>query len=224
MGVAANIARIREELLQLSDQPVRLVAVSKYSDVAQMREAFYAGCTEFGEARVQDALKKKSALENDADIKNGARWHFIGHLQTNKVKRCVGQFELLHSVDSLHLAESVSAESVKQNVDQSILVQVKILADETKGGYNVESIKNDFAKIIGLPNIVVKGLMTMTPLTDDQQTREFCFRELAKLRTLLTNLYGIPLPELSMGMSDDWRTAIKCGATIIRIGRAIFDI
>jgi pyridoxal phosphate enzyme (YggS family) len=218
MSVADNLARIRQTI---GASPVKLVAVSKSATPAQIEEAFNAGVTEFGESRIQDALKKMSSLP--PSVATNSRWHFIGHLQTNKVRQAVGKFALIHSVDSLHLAEEISRVAAKLGITQSILLQVKIVDDNSKGGFTPETLRQSFDQLRRLPNIRIEGLMTITPLTDDVSVWKRCFTGLKELKDELTKTYDLKLSELSMGMSADWQEAIACGATMVRLGRAIFD-
>jgi pyridoxal phosphate enzyme (YggS family) len=217
MSVAENITRIREGF---GSQPVKLIAVTKHAQLSQIEEAFTSGVTEFGENRVQDALTRMEALE--AKLPQ-ARWHFIGHLQTNKVKLAVGRFSLIQSVDSFKLAQEISKSAKQKEIIQSILLQVKMLPDPSKSGFTPEELRRDFAKIISLENIECHGLMTITPLDVDTTNRHFCFSGLRDLRDELVATHGMQLPELSMGMSDDWQDAVQCGATMVRIGSAIFQ-
>lgn len=218
MSVAANITRIRE---QFGESKASLVAVSKYVGADKVAEAFEVGVTEFGESRIQDALQKQT--EVPPHMAEHIHWHFIGHLQTNKVKKAVGNFHLIHSVDSFRLAEEISKEAVRQGITQSILLQAKIVLDENKSGFSPDELKSTFAEIMNLPGIKIEGLMTMSPLTDEKSVWTECFSGLKTLRDELEEAYSVKLPELSMGMSDDWMEALKCGATMVRIGRAIFE-
>lgn len=218
MSVAANIARIRKEF---GDSKAALIAVSKYVGVEKMVEAFEVGVTEFGESRIQDALQKQTDVP--PHMAEHIHWHFIGHLQTNKVKKTVGNFKLIHSVDSFRLAEEISKEAVRLGILQAILLQAKIVRDENKSGFSPEDLKACFAQIMNLPGIKIEGLMTMSPLTDEKSVWRECFLGLKSLRDELEKSYSVSLPELSMGMSDDWIEALKCGATMVRIGRAIFE-
>lgn len=215
--VAANLAKVREAI---DDQAVRLIAVTKHATNAQIEEAFSLGLSEFGESRVQDALKKREELPPHVAL--NSNWHFIGHLQSNKVKQAVGNFALIHSVDSLSLAEEVSRIAVQKGTTQSILLQVKILADDSKSGFTKEDLRQNLSTILALPSIKVEGLMTITPLTNDPKLWHKSFSGLSALRDQLNSEFSISLKELSMGMSDDWREAIICGSTMIRLGRAIF--
>lgn len=217
MSVADNLARIREVI---GVQPVTLVAVTKRAKPDQIEEAWKNGVTEFGENRIQDADKRKQMLPTSVAV--GANWHFIGHLQTNKVRKAVGSFALIHSVDSLRLAEEISSEAGKKNFVQPVLIQVKILQDDTKSGYTPHELRKEFAAILSLPSIKVEGLMTISPLSDDRAVWRKCFNGLRELRDELESTHEVRLKELSMGMSADWREAVDCGATMVRLGQAVF--
>src|SRR5271163_1431975 len=170
MSVTENIARIRE---RFSSHSVRLIAVTKNARNKQIEEAFDSGVTEFGESRVQDALKKMDAMP--PWLMEKASWHFIGHLQTNKVKQTVGKFSLIHSVDSLRLAQEISRMSQIKQINQPILLQVKLAPDSTKSGFDPEELKACFREIVNLPNIECKGLMTITPKDATGELRQKCF-------------------------------------------------
>jgi PLP dependent protein len=219
MSVTENITRIRE---RFSSHSVRLIAVTKNARNKQIEEAFNAGVTEFGESRVQDAIKKMDAMP--PWLMEKASWHFIGHLQTNKVKQAVGKFALIHSVDSLRLAQEISRISQIKQINQPILLQVKLAPDESKSGFAPEELKAQIHEIINLPHIECKGLMTITPKDATGKLRQKCFTGLKQLRDDLEKDTGINLPELSMGMSDDWQEALACGSTMLRVGTAIFHV
>lgn len=218
MSVAANLALIRD---YLGEQPVKLIAVSKAASISQVEEAIECGVTDFGENRVQDALKKIQTLS--PHMVQNTNWHFIGHLQTNKVKQVVGNFALIHSVDSLRLAKEISATALKKNLVQPILLQVMVLPDPEKSGFSVDELKSSMDELIALEGVKIEGLMTITPFTDDRAVWTECFNRLRNLRNELSQAHGIELKELSMGMTNDWRDAVTCGATMVRIGRAIFQ-
>jgi PLP dependent protein len=217
MSVAANLARIRDTI---GCSEVRLVAVTKNVAMAHVEEAFKNGVTEFGENRVLDAVEKQNAVP--PYMADKIRWHFIGHLQTNKVKKVVGNFALIHSVDSLRLAEEISREAQKRSIEQPILLQVKVVEDNTKSGFSPEELKAQFETIRALPNLKIEGLMTMAPFVDDQNVWRQCFNGAKQLRDELETAHGVKLKELSMGMSDDFQEAVRCGATMVRLGRAVF--
>jgi pyridoxal phosphate enzyme (YggS family) len=218
MSVADNLARIREAL---GSRPVQLIAVTKRASASQVEDAFAHGVTEFGENRVQDALARKEMLP--PPVATGSNWHFIGRLQTNKVKQVIGNFSLIHSVDSLHLAQEISRTAEKKGLVQPILLQVKIAEDPSKAGLSVEDLKQILPEVLKLSHVKVQGLMTIAPLTEDRFVWRRCFVGLKELRDELSRTHGVELKELSMGMTDDWQEAVAAGATMIRLGRAIFE-
>lgn len=214
--MADNLARVRG---MLDGRPVKLVAVTKNASLTQIEEAFRSGVTEFGENRVQDALKKCNQLP--PYIVEHVNWHFLGHLQTNKVKQTVGRFVLIHSVDSLRLAEELSRTACINTI-QPILLQVKLVEDPSKSGFTPATLRAQIREIMSLPSLHIQGLMTIAPFTNDRFIWRRCFNGLKELRDELVKEHGVDLHELSMGMTADWREAIDCGSTIIRLGRAIF--
>ncbi len=218
MSVAANLTRIREKL---EGANVTLIAVSKYASLEQMIEVFKHGVTEFGESRVQDALDKQESMP--PDMAQYIHWHFIGHLQTNKVARVAGRFALIHSVDSLRLAKELNSAAAKASVVQPILIQVKMLEDPGKSGFSPEELRKNFTELKSFSSLRIDGLMTMAPLVENEEIWKECFCGLRNLRDELRKTFDIDLNELSMGMSDDWQVAVTCGATMIRIGRSIFE-
>lgn len=217
MSVAANLARIKETL---GTAPVTLVAVTKNVGIASIEEAFRSGVTEFGENRVQDALEKQQHVP--PHMADKIHWHLIGHLQTNKVKKVIGKFELIHSVDSFHLAQEISTQAQEKSQVQPVLLQVKIIDDPTKSGFHPDELKGRFAELLALPGVRIDGLMTMAPLTEDTAVWQSSFCGLKELRDELSARFGVALKELSMGMTQDWQEAVKCGSTMIRLGRAVF--
>ncbi len=218
MSVADNLARIKETI---GNRPIKLVAVTKSARPAQVEEAYRLGVRDFAENRVVDAFSKQDQLP--PELVSSSNWHFIGHLQTNKVKQAVGRFALIQSVDSLRLAKEISKVASTNNGAQAILLQVKLAEDPSKSGYSVKQLKEEFEDLKKLPNVRIDGLMTISPLTDDKQVWRKCFIGLKELREDLEKTYDVSLKELSMGMSTDWQEAINCGATMVRIGRAIFQ-
>jgi hypothetical protein len=205
-------------------QPVTVIAVSKYATVEQMVEAYQAGIRHFGENKVQDALSKIAVLPSE--FKKDVHWHFIGSLQTNKVKKTIGHFERIHSVDSLHLAAAISKANEEEQQKQAILIQVNSTGDPSRHGVLPAQTRELLPKILALPGITVRGFMTLAPgeasITEDITTLERVFCGLRDLRNELTDEFAINLPDLSMGMSHDYVHALKCGATIIRIGNMLF--
>jgi len=193
---------------ELIRKGVTVVAVSKNQPVPKILELYNQGCRDFGESRVQEWELKKKVLPDDIV------WHFIGTLQKNKAQKVVGHVGLIHSVDSLELAERISMLSVKKNIVSKILLEVNTSGESTKHGFfenelAIEAIKN-------LPGISVEGLMTMAANTEDEEKIRASFRKLRELKEKYA------LKELSMGMSHDYRIAIEEGATIIRVGSLLF--
>lgn len=219
MSVASNLARIRGAM---GGHKVTLIAVAKSASLTQIEEAFENGVTEFGENRIQDAIDRRSKLPEQ--IATNSNWHFIGHLQTNKVKKAVGYFQLIHSVDSLRLATEISLEAAKKNIVQAVLLQVKILPDDTKSGYTPETLRKELVDLLSLSNIKIEGLMTISPLIEDRDMWFQCFNGLRNLRDELAEKHSIELKELSMGMSADWLEAVDAGSTMVRLGSAIFQV
>ena len=199
---------------------VRLIAVTKTVDIDLIRKAVDIGLRELGENRVQEAQKKISNLKSE--ISNSKIiWHLIGHLQKNKVKTAVGLFDLIHSVDSLELAEEINSQSAKIGKVQRVLIQVKLSEEETKHGAAENDLFALLRKITALGNVKPEGLMTMPPFFDEPERARPYFRRLSELRKEAEKK-GFRLPELSMGMSNDFEVAIEEGATMVRVGTAIF--
>lgn len=216
--VSKNLSDIKREIAPYNP---RIIAVTKYFDEKGIVEAFNAGLRDFGENRVQDALEKISKLEEA--VKKESRFHLIGHLQSNKVKKAVGNFELIHSVDSLKLAKAISDEALSQGVVQKVLIQVNNACETSKSGFCVEEIKEDFGKILSFKGIEVRGLMNMAPITSNEKELEQLFNEIYELKIYFEKGYKLQNMEISMGMSGDYKTALKCGATMIRLGRKLFS-
>jgi hypothetical protein len=198
---------------------VRLVAVSKTMSTDRVDQAIAAGATILGENYIQEAREKVNALYD-----RPVQWHFIGHLQSNKAKYAVRMFDLIHSVDSLKLAKAIDKEARKNDKVQAVLVQVNISREETKSGIEASEAIDLLSQIGKLANIRVSGLMTMPPFFDAPERARPFFRELARLRDRIAaaNIPGVQMNELSMGMTGDFEVAIEEGATLVRIGTAIF--
>ena len=199
-------------------EEVSLIAVSKTKPIPMLQEAYDAGCRDFGENRVQEIMDKIDRLPSDI------RWHMIGHLQTNKVKYIVGKVFLIHSVDSLHLAEAISKEAVKQNTTVNILIEVNVAKEDTKYGAMAEDTVSLVEKIALLPGISVKGLMTIAPYVENPQENRQYFVKLKQLAVDIKskNIDNVHMDILSMGMTGDYMVAIEEGATYVRVGTGIF--
>ena len=207
MRIRDNIAKIKKEI-KSTGREVRLIAVTKKAAAEQIREAIDSGITAIGENRVQDAIKK---FKNIPAVEK----HFIGHLQTNKAKLAVQFFDVIQSVDTLKLAKEIDKRARDLGKVMQVMIQVNV-GDEKKYGVAAEDAEEFYNKLLKLVHIKVVGLMTIAPYVDVDETRPY-FRKLAELNNKLS------LPHLSMGMSDDYMVAIEEGATMIRVGTAIFS-
>ncbi len=216
MSLEKNLAKLLEQIQETarqchrSSEEILLVAVSKGCTLEQMKEAYVLGVRDFAENRVEPALAKMEQLPKDI------RWHFIGKLQRAKVKKIIGKFALIHSVDTFELCEKISRLSVENGVKTSILLETNTSGELTKGGLKPHQWQEKYESLLVLKGIQIEGLMTMAPLTEDEGAIRHCFSELRRLKQLLN------LPTLSMGMSHDFVIAIQEGATLLRIGTALF--
>ena len=204
---------------QRDPETVRLVAVSKTVPVSKVQEAIQAGVTILGENYVQEARDKINAL-----MSFQVSWHFIGHLQSNKAKYAVRLFDLIHSVDSLKLARELNKQAQKNAKIQQILIQVNISREETKSGIIVDDAVNLISEISQLENLSIRGLMTMPPYFNQPEKVQPFFASLRKLRDQIESkaIPNVSMDQLSMGMTGDFEVAIKEGATMVRVGTAIF--
>ena len=220
--LSAIKARIKKAALSAGRNPeeIKLIAVTKTVGLEKMAEAVRAGVVILGENRVQEAQKK--VKNEELRVKSEKiQWHLIGHLQGNKAKNAVQLFDLIHSIDSAGLAEEVNRQAEKINKVQRVLVEVKLSEEETKHGVSENNLRPLLEKINNLRNLKLEGLMTMPPFFDDPERARPYFNRLRKLRDEAVKS-GFSLPELSMGMSNDFEVAIEEGATMVRIGTAIF--
>lgn len=199
-------------------EDVRLIAVSKTKPVEALKEAYEAGCRDFGENKVQELTEKYEELPKDI------RWHMIGHLQRNKVKYLVGRVYMIHSVDSVKLAEEISREAVKKNVTVLILVEVNVAGEESKFGTSVREAEMLVREIAALPGISVRGLMTIAPYVEKAEDNRQYFVNLRQLSVDIKkkNIDNVCMDVLSMGMTGDYTVAVEEGATYVRVGTGIF--
>ncbi|MDE6219430.1 MAG: YggS family pyridoxal phosphate-dependent enzyme [Lachnospiraceae bacterium] len=220
LKVVKNVIAAECQKSGRSPEEVTLIAVSKTKPVELLREAYECGCRDFGENKVQELLEKYEALPKDI------RWHMIGHLQRNKVKYIVDKVYLIHSVDSLRLAEEISKEAVKKNVCVNILVEVNVANEETKYGTTCEEAIQLVQDITKLPNIRVKGLMTIAPFVENAEKNRPIFSILKKISVDIMdkNIDNIIMEILSMGMTGDYAVAVSEGATCVRVGTGIFGV
>lgn len=197
---------------------VTLVAVSKYHSAEQIAEAYAAGCRDFGESRVQELKLKQATLPKDI------RWHFIGHLQTNKVRDLLRlRPYLIQSVDSEHLLRAIDTEAGKQGIVQDILLELHVAAEETKSGMSIDEFNQLLNSLTEYPNIRIRGIMGMATNTDDEPEIRRCFHALHEQYLRFLDQCSLDNGLLSMGMSDDYSIALSEGSTMVRIGSAIFD-
>ena len=212
--------RIRQACIRSGRNPedVTLIAVSKTKPVSMIEEAISAGAADFGENKPQE-------LRDKYDLLGGAvRWHMIGHLQRNKVKYVIGRACMIHSIDSLRLAEAVSEEAVRHQLVMPVLVEVNMAGEETKFGVSPAETEALIRQISRLPGIHVRGLMTIAPYVEEPGSNRVHFRNLRNLSIDIAskNIDNVAMSELSMGMTGDYEVAVEEGATLVRVGTGIF--
>ncbi|MBR1753608.1 YggS family pyridoxal phosphate-dependent enzyme [bacterium] len=211
--------QVKEKLLKLQEEIApytpNIIAVTKYFGADGIVEAYQAGLRNFGESRIPESINKINSLPQE--IRENSQFHLIGHLQTNKVKKAVENFDFIHSVDSKELAKKISEEACRQGKVQKIFLQVNNACEVQKFGFSKEELYRDFDEITTMKNLEVVGLMNIAPLTEDKETLKALFDEIRLIQK------DLGLRELSMGMSNDYKEAVKTGATYIRIGRKLFS-
>lgn len=213
-----RLAQVRAEIARLASHPVTIVAVTKGFGTDAIRAALAAGVADIGENRVQEAVQKQEELGAGSQ-ELGIRWHLIGHLQRNKAKLVPRRFELVHSLDSLELATELERRATGP---LRVLVQVNVAGESQKSGCPPAMAPALARQLAALGTLRVEGLMTMAPFTDDVEVQRRTFRGLRLLRDTIKKEEGLWLPILSMGMSGDYATAVAEGATMIRLGTALF--
>lgn len=216
--VETNLLRLKKEIVPYTP---RIIAVTKYYDVNAMLDAYRAGLRDFGEARANDAVSKIESLPED--IRESSNFHFIGHLQTNKAEKVVKYFDYIQSVDSLRLAKIISDCALKIGKVQKILLQVNISGEVQKYGFEESELKSCIEELKSLEGLNIAGLMCMAPLGADDNLLDRIFSEAKGLLDDINKNFGLDMTELSMGMSDDYKRAVVNGATMIRIGRLLFN-
>jgi len=220
--IAANLGTIRSQIAFAAQRSgrnpsdIRLVAVSKTHPGGAVAAAVAAGQSVFGESRVQEAREKIPACPPGLD------WHFIGHLQKNKVRQALPLFSFFHSIDSPVLAQAIDRIAGETGKPVEGLLEVNVSGEETKHGFTPDELRKEFAALAKLPHLRIRGLMSMAPYSDNPEDARPVFRALRQLRDELQSSHGHPLPELSMGMSGDFEPAIEEGATLVRVGSSIF--
>jgi pyridoxal phosphate enzyme (YggS family) len=221
-SIADNLERVREQIAQAAGQvgravdDIELVAISKTHDAAKVREAIEAGQTLFGESRVQEARVKIPELPSNLG------WHFVGHLQKNKIRHALPLFELIHSVDSLALAQDINRIAEEDGLHPRVLLEVNVAGEGSKFGFTPEKLREDLENLLALPRLSILGLMTIPPIADEAEASRKYFVELRELRDRLQTEFHVDLAQLSMGMTQDFAIAVEEGATLVRVGTAIF--
>lgn len=220
--VAQNLAAVREEIAralaraQRKSDDVQLIAVSKKQDAEKVRAVFDTGQKIFGESRVQEARAKIPLLPS------AARWHFIGHLQKNKIRHALPLFEFFHSIHSLDLARDVERIATEEGVRVRALLEVNVAGEGSKIGFSAAQVRAEMEALLALHRLSIEGLMTIPPLAPKAEDSRKHFVALRELRDRLQEEFAVQLPQLSMGMSGDYAVAIEEGATLVRVGTAIF--
>ena len=222
MFVAENLERVRGQITQAaakagrSANDVELVAITKTHPAEKVREAVDAGHTLFGESRVQEARTKIPELPSNL------RWHFVGHLQKNKIRHALPLFELFHGVDSLALAQEINRIAAEEGGHPRVLLEVNVAEEGSKFGFKTESLRAEMESLLKLPRLSIEGLMCIPPLADEAEASRKYFVQSRELRDSLEKEFDLTLPHLSMGMTNDFPVAVEEGATLVRVGTAIF--
>ena len=219
---AIRLAQVRERMADAARksgrtaEQIELVAVSKTHAAEKVREAIEAGQLLFGESRVQEARAKIPLLPSRL------RWHFIGHLQKNKIRQALPLFELFHGIDSLALAQEMERIAEEEGIRPRVLLEVNVAGEASKHGFSPETLRCDLEAALSLGRLTIEGLMTLPPLAPEAEASRRYFVALRELRDQLEAEFEVRLPQLSMGMSGDFPIAIEEGATLVRVGTAIF--
>lgn len=215
---------IKENLLQIQEEIVpykpNIIAVTKYFDEDAMIQAYQAGLRNFAESRVIEASEKIAKLPKE--VRENSKFHFIGHLQTNKVKKAIETFDFIHSIDSIKLAEKISQEAGLIGKTQKVLIQINNANEEQKFGFSKEEIFKDFEQILNLKNLEIVGVMNMAPFGASETELKNLFTEIVEIKNKLEKRFNCELKEVSMGMSQDYKIAAQVGSTMLRLGRILF--
>ncbi len=221
-SITENLERVREQIASAaansgrSVDDVELVAITKTHPAEKVREAVEAGQTLFGESRVQEARAKIPELSSNL------RWHFVGHLQKNKVRQVLPLFEMIHSVDSLALARDINRIAEEEGLYPPVLLEVNVAGESSKFGFAPDDLREHMEALLGLPRLSLEGLMCVPPLAVESEDSRKFFVEVRELRDSLEKEFNMKLPQLSMGMTQDFAIGIAEGATLVRVGTAIF--
>jgi len=221
-SIAENLARVREQIAHAAAKAgsvadgIALVAITKTHPAEKVREAIEAGQTLFGESRVQEARAKIPELPSNL------RWHFVGHLQKNKIRHALPLFEMIHSVDSLGLAQEINRIAEEEGMHPRVLLEVNVAGEGSKFGFSPDKLRDQMEALLALPRLSIEGLMTIPPLAEEAEASRKYFVRLRALRDRLQTDFRVDLAQLSMGMTQDFPIAVEEGATLVRVGTAIF--
>src|SRR5213083_1819987 len=221
-SIAENLARVREQIARAAAKAgsvadgIALVAITKTHPAEKVREAIEAGQTLFGESRVQEARAKIRELPSNL------HWHFVGHLQKNKIRHALPLFEMIHSADSLGLAQEINRIAEEEEMHPRVLLEVNVAGEGSKFGFSPDKLRDQMEALLALPRLSIEGLMTIPPLAEEAEASRKYFVRLRALRDRLQTDFRVDLAQLSMGMTQDFPVAIEEGATLIRVGTAIF--
>ena len=222
--IKENLEEVREKIRQACqrsgrrEEDVTLISVSKTKPVEMLKEAYEAGSRDFGENRVQEIMEKYGQMPEDV------RWHMIGHLQKNKVRQVIDKAVLIHSVDTVELAEQIEKDAAKRDLTVDILLEVNVAEEESKFGFRTEEVEAAVMKIKEFPHVHIKGLMTIAPFVANSEDNREVFKKLYQLYVDIRskNIDNVNMSVLSMGMTGDYEVAVEEGATMIRVGTGIF--
>ena len=220
--IAENLERVRSQITNAAEKSgrlldeIELVAISKTHDAAKVRAAYEAGQTLFGESKVQEARAKIP------DLPSSLRWHFVGHLQKNKIRHALPLFELFHGIDDVDLARQMNRIAEEQGMHPRILLEVNVAGEGSKFGFKPDKLRAEMEALLSLTRLSIEGLMTIPPLGEEAEASREFFVDLRENRDALEKEFDMKLPHLSMGMTNDFVVAVEEGATLVRVGTAIF--
>jgi pyridoxal phosphate enzyme (YggS family) len=220
--ISQNLEQVREQIAHAAansgraPDEIELVAITKTHPAERVREAIEAGQTLFGESRVQEARVKIPELPSNI------HWHFVGHLQKNKIRQALPLFELIHSLDSLALAQEINRIAEGEGLHPRVLLEVNVAGEGNKFGFSPDKLREQMEELLALPRLSILGLMTIPPLAEEAEASRKYFVRLRELRDRLQTAFRVDLAQLSMGMTQDFPIAVEEGATLVRVGTAIF--
>jgi pyridoxal phosphate enzyme (YggS family) len=222
LSIAENLERVRKQIAHAAAKAgraideIELVAITKTHPVEKVRETIEAGQTLFGESRVQEARTKIPELPSNV------RWHFVGHLQKNKIRHALPLFELFHGVDSLMLAQEMNRVAADEGMHPRVLLEVNVAGEGSKFGFSPDKLREQMEELLALPRLSILGLMCIPPIAEEAEASRKYFVQLRELRDRSQIEFRVDLAQLSMGMTQDYPVAVEEGATLVRVGTAIF--